>query len=172
MAGGIEEVFLNRALQRTGTINGILALIGHILERFLIQRPVDVLLFEGFDDALEPNLHDPTDITVAEAVEELGAKVIAQSFGDQGFALLLIMHVHDEPAADIARHDQHGVLEIHSAAMPVGDAAVIQFLQEHFEDIRLRFFHFIENHDAVRAAAHGFAKLPPPRITNSPKAHR
>ncbi len=65
----------------------------------------------------------------------------------------------DDRRADVARHDDDGVLEIDRPPLPVGEAAVVEHLQQHVEDIVVRLFDFVEEHDRIRPAAHGFAEL-------------
>ena len=41
----------------------------------------------------------------------------------------------------------------------VGDTAVVQHLQQHVEHIRMGLFDLVEQHHAVRLAAHGLGEL-------------
>ena len=43
--------------------------------------------------------------------------------------------------------------------MAVGEAAVVQQLQQHIEDVIVGFFYFVQKDDCVGAAAHGFGQL-------------
>ena len=61
--------------------------------------------------------------------------------------------------ADVAGHDQHGVAEIHLAALAVGQAAVLENLQQDVEDVRVRLFDFVEQHHGIRTAADCFGEL-------------
>ena len=47
------------------------------------------------------------------------------------------VRVQDELAADVGGHDDHRVLEVHGAAVPVGEPAVVQDLQQEVEDVRV-----------------------------------
>ena len=60
--------------------------------------------------------------------------------------------------ADVAGHDDDGVLEIDRAALAVGQPAVVEHLQQHVEHVAVRLFDFVEEDHAVRAAAHGFGQ--------------
>ena len=167
-AEGIEQLPLDGPLQGAGSIDRIVTLVGDVAQRFIREGEVQILFFQPGQHALKLDADDVAEVAVAQAVEddglidaveELGAEVGPEGFEDPGFPLLLVIDIHDILAADVGGHDEHGVLEIHGAALAVGDAAVIQHLEEHVEDIRVGFFHFIEQHYAVRAAAHGFAEL-------------
>ena len=59
----------------------------------------------------------------------------------------------------VGGHHDHGILEIHHAALPIRQPAVFQNLQEHVEHIRMRLFHFIQEHDGIRLPAHFFREL-------------
>ena len=69
-------------------------------------------------------------------------------------------HGLDQMRADVARHHDHRVLEIHRAALAVGQAAIVEHLQQHVEYVRVRFFHLVEQQHGVRFAAHGFGQIP------------
>ena len=83
----------------------------------------------------------------------------AQGFLDAAVALLHRQVFHDELAADVGGHDEHGVFEIHRAALTIRDTAVIEHLQEDIENIRVGFFHLVKEDDRVGLAANGFAEL-------------
>src|SRR5204862_286412 len=55
--------------------------------------------------------------------------------------------------SDSGSHDDDGVLEIYGAALAIGETAVIHDLQQHVEDVGMRFFDFVEKDDGVRTAA-------------------
>ncbi len=57
-------------------------------------------------------------------------------------------------AADVARHDDDGVREVGRAPAPVGEAPVVEHLQEQVEDVGVRLLDLVEEEDAVRPAAH------------------
>jgi energy-converting hydrogenase Eha subunit E len=48
--------------------------------------------------------------------------------------------------------------EIDCAAVPVGEAAVVEHLQQHVADIGVGLFHLVEQHHAVGATADGFGE--------------
>ena len=63
------------------------------------------------------------------------------------------------PPGDVRGHDHHGVLEVHRAALAVGQPAVVQHLQQHVEDLGVRLLDLVEQHHGVRPAAHGLGEL-------------
>ena len=54
---------------------------------------------------------------------------------------------------EVRRHDEHGVGEVDRAALTVGEAAVVQHLQQHVEDVGVGLLDLVEQHHAVRAGA-------------------
>ena len=69
------------------------------------------------------------------------------------------MLAHRLGAADVRRHDQHRVAEVDGAALAVGQAAVVEHLQQDVEDLGVRLLDLVEQDDAVRAAAHRLRQL-------------
>ncbi len=61
--------------------------------------------------------------------------------------------------ADVRRHDDDRVLEIDDAAFAVGEAAIVHHLQENVEDVRMRLFDFVEEHNRVGTTANLFGQL-------------
>ena len=83
-----------------------------------------------------------------------------------------LQHVHDlraqalgilllaeEVAAEVRGHDDHGVPEVHRAAVAVGEAAVVEQLQQHVEDVAVRLLDLVEQDHGVRAPPHGLGQL-------------
>ena len=90
-------------------------------------------------------------------VDEFGTEIvfhIGHHSGFHSFIRRIRTQFLNVLAADVARHHHHGVFEVHRAALAVGQAAVIQYLQQDIEHVRMRFFHFIQQNHAVRFAAH------------------
>ena len=61
--------------------------------------------------------------------------------------------------AQVGGQDQNGVLEVHGAALGVGDPAVVQHLQQDVEHIGMGLFHLVEQHHAVGLPADGLGQL-------------
>ena len=72
---------------------------------------------------------------------------------------ILALLLHDEEfRAEIRRHDDERVLEIDRAALAVGQAAVVEHLQQHVEHVRMRLLDLVEQHDLIGPAADGFGQ--------------
>src|SRR5208282_2855819 len=65
----------------------------------------------------------------------------------------------DKMAADVRGHDDDRVLEIHGAALAVGQPAVFKNLQEDIEDVGVRLFDFVEEQNGIGPAPHQFGQL-------------
>ena len=82
------------------------------------------------------------DHRLVQAVQELGPEEVVELFLGE------------------VRGEQHqGVAEVHRAALSVGEAAVVQELQEHVEDVGVGLLHFVEEQHRVRAAPDRFRQL-------------
>jgi len=68
-----------------------------------------------------------------------------------------VVELLDDGRTNVAGHNQDRVFEIDRPSLAVGEAAVIEDLQQHIEHIMVRLFDFIEEHDAVRPPADRFA---------------
>ncbi len=68
-------------------------------------------------------------------------------------AILALLLIDEVLGADVGRQDDQRVLEIDRAALAVGQAAVVQHLQQHVEDVRVRLLDLVEQDDLVRPAA-------------------
>ena len=90
----------------------------------------------GLGERAEP--HDLVD-----AVDELGLEEVGRV------------------ARQVRRHDQHGVGEVHRAALAVGQPAVLQHLQQDVEDVGVGLLDLVEQHHGVGAAADASVSWPP-----------
>ena len=97
---------------------------------------------------------------VVQTVQELRLEVHVDGV-HHGLLLGVGVHVlvHEELRAEVGGHDQNRVLEVHGPALAIGQAAVVEHLQQHVEDLRVGFFDLVEQHHGIRAAAHGFGQL-------------
>ncbi len=60
---------------------------------------------------------------------------------------------------NVGSHDDDGIFKVHPSSQTVGQDTVVQYLQQDIEDIRVRFFDFIEQHHAVRLATYFLGEL-------------
>src|SRR5438132_13558997 len=94
---------------------------------------------------------------VVNAIQKLRLEVLAQ-FLDNAVAHLLLVALGclNFTAAEIRCHNQDGVLEINCAPLRVSQAPIIQNLQQHIEDIRVRFLYLVKENHSVGTTTNGF----------------
>ena len=66
----------------------------------------------------------------------------------------------NDRTADVGGHNHDRIAEVHRPALPVCQASVVEQLQQNVEHVRVRFLDFVEQKDAVGAAANRFRELP------------
>ena len=99
------------------------------------------------------------DDDIVHPVEEFRLEMEPQRLHDPLPHELFVADLGEVLAADVGGHDHDGVLEIHGAAVAVGEAAVVQDLQEGIEDLRVGLLDFVEEDHGVGPAAHRLGEL-------------
>src|SRR5919199_296896 len=172
---GVLDVALDRAAQRAGPQDGVVALrrqqhLGrgreldaHVLVPEALVDPGDHQV-DDLDDLLLRQLRE--DDRVVDAVEELRTEVLLELVLDlvlhplvAGLRVVarLEPHLHtlgDVPRAEVRRHDDDGVLEVDLAALAVGQATVLQDLQQRVEDVGVSLLDLVDEDPRERLAPH------------------
>ena len=65
----------------------------------------------------------------------------------------------DVLAAEVRRHDHDGVLEVDRAALAVGQAPVVEQLEQDVQHLRVRFLDLVEQDDGIGPPAHRLGEL-------------
>ena len=122
--------------------------LGEILARELLEHHdvVDTVEQLGAEQALELAHRATTDLTRRETLLAGGAKAHARI-------------LRNLAGAHIGRHDDHGVAEVDRLALAIGQAALLQHLQQDVEDIGVCLLDLVEQHDRVRVATNGLGEL-------------
>src|ERR1700751_2304496 len=110
------------------------------LGQFMFGQPIEN------DDLVDP-------------IQEFRSEMVAKRLHPPPVTNFSIGSIHYELAADVAGHNNDRVLEIDRATLTIGDPAIVQDLEQHIKDIRVRFFDLIKEDDAIRFAAHRFTQL-------------
>src|SRR6516164_1234611 len=176
----VLDLPLDRAAQRTGAEHRIVAALG---EQILGGRPdldAHVAVLQPLVDLGDHQVHDLEDLFllqlvehdhVVDTVEELGPEVLLQLLGDLRLhpvvrtpGLALPGEPDRDALGDVTRaqvrgHDDHGVLEVHHAALGVGEAPVLEDLQQRVEDVRVGLLDLVEQDHRERPAAHLLGQL-------------
>src|SRR2546422_362345 len=131
---------------------------------------LDALGLEPPLEMAELDLDDPgglvapervEDHDLVDPVEELWPQGVPQLLHDQRPHLLGALVLAEDVAAQVPRHDQHRVTEVHRSPVPVRQPALVQHLEEDVEHVGVRLFDLVEEHDRVRPPSHGLGELPP-----------
>ena len=94
-----------------------------------------------------------------ERLVERRAQLFGQRIGvRQFFGRLVQARLHDVRRPDVGRQDDDGVAEVDRAAFGVVHLALVEHLEEHLQHIGVGLLHFIQQHHAVRVAAHGLGQ--------------
>ena len=102
---------------------------------------------------------------LVDPVQELRPELHPQLVGDLALHRLVAVAVGlagerlDLLAADVAGHDHDGVLEVHRPALRVGQAAVVEHLEQHVEHVRVGLLDLVEQHHLVRPPPDGLGQL-------------
>src|SRR5438105_2935205 len=176
----ILDVALDGAPQRPRAVRPILARhLDDPVDHLGRQRDLQLAIGEVVVQLVNQQRHDPPQVVVAQrledddfvdAVDELGVERPLH-FAEHHFrhalrdlARVRRLEAHralllDEASADVRRHDDDRVLEVHPVAEAVGQVAVLEHLQQDVEDVRVRLLDLVEQHDRVRIALHLFGEL-------------
>ena len=90
-------------------------------------------------------------------LEQLGAKRRRKSLGGR-LGLLVLAQPHDQVRTDVRRQKDDRVLEVDVPAFTVVHESLVEDLEEHLVDVRVRFFDLVEEHHGIRSPAHRLSK--------------
>ncbi len=105
-----------------------------------------------------------------QTVQELGVECLLHFLPDQVLNFLgnhffpvdleaETLALHQVPCADVGRHHDDHVFEVHGVAQPVSKLAVFQDLQQDVEHIRMRLFDFVQQNHGVGRTLHPLSEL-------------
>ena len=162
----------------------IVAVLGELGQGSVAKFEAEVAVSEALAEVVGHDAHNLLEFVSGEWVEDHDVVDTVQEFRTEGLFEVVhdlalhgfVVHfglgvfivyageaqalaVHDGLRAEVGGHDDDGVFEVHHTALAIGQAAVVQDLQEDVEDIRMGFFDFIQEDDAVWFTAYGFGEL-------------
>ena len=62
---------------------------------------------------------------------------------------------------EVRGHDQDGVAEVHGATLGIGQATLLQDLEQRVEDVRVSLLDLVKQHHGERSTADGLGELAP-----------
>ena len=157
----VVPFFGERVARRVGELQRQLPFGQHAAESFHVQVDdgADVIAGEGVEDD-----------QLVHAVQELGPEVPAHRLHHAALhlgphprgvlAALPHAELQDPLRSEVRGHDHQRVLEVDGAPLAVGQAAVVEDLEQHVERLGMRLLDFVEQHHRVGTAAHGFGQRP------------
>ena len=169
------------ALHGTCTEIGVVALFGEEGHGVVVHAERDALSLETMRHGGDVDAHDLFDFAAAEGVEhddvvdavdklrpQTGQRRARWRKAGRGeschelFARTLAVVVALRcilGREEVGGHDDDGVLEVDRPTLVVGEASVVEHLQEDVEDVGVCLFDFVEEHHRVRFATHGLGEL-------------
>ena len=169
---------LDVPLQGAGTVDRVIAAVDDGVLGRVGDNQFQLFVLQTLAQVGQHQVNDGADFglgqalvvdNVVQTVQELGAELaleqlvngvsglVGQLVAAVGTALFQILQ--NQVGAQVRRQDDDGVLEVHRAALAVGNAAIVQHLQQDVEHVRVGLFDLIEQHNAVGVAAHGLGQL-------------
>src|SRR6266550_77316 len=61
--------------------------------------------------------------------------------------------------ADVRGHDHNGIAEVYSATLSVGQLAILQYLEQHVENVRVSLLDFVEQDYTIGLATNSLSEL-------------
>ena len=162
---------LHRPFQRAGAVDGVVADVGQGLFCLVREGDVDALLGQALFQPVDLDIGDGGEVIalqgvehhqVVNPVEEFRPEIGGYDFqhrGLHGLVIRLAGLFPDAVRAQVRGHDDDGVAEVDGPALTVGQAPVVQHLQQHVENVGVGFFNLVQQRQAVRPAPHLFGKL-------------
>ena len=147
--------------QGPGTELRVISLVYNKRFGFPRQLHTDLLGCKAFIQFINQEVNDPGHIFLCQGLVEDNLVQPVQEFRTEGppqqimnLGLRLFRNdtfrvnaAQQVFRSEIGGQDDDGILEVHRSALGIGDAAVIQHLQQHIEHIRVGFLHLIEQHN-------------------------
>src|SRR5919107_1363187 len=143
---------LQRAFQRPRAVGRVPAGVRDDLLRVLRQLELDTAIREPRAQPCELELHDLSELLTGERLELDDLVDPVEELRPEELAHLLLR-------AQVRGHDQHGVAEVDGASVPVGQAAVVEDLQQDVEDLRVRLLDLVEEDHGIRTPPHCLRQL-------------
>src|SRR5258706_5055069 len=131
----------------------------------------DVALGQAWEQEIDLNFHDLLHLIASNlleddhfvnAVDELWSETLfAQALAHQALHAILVHAVKfmQPGGTDITGHDNDRVFEIDRATLSIGQASIVEDLQQHVEDLRRGLFDLVEEYNAKGPAANRLGKL-------------
>ena len=147
----VDQLALDQPLDRPGAVDGVVAVLHHVVLEGAGEGEGDVLVLQLLAQDLHLDAHDLADVVRGQGVEDHDLVDTVEELRPHAQAQLLLL--------EVGGHDEDGVLEVHRAALVVGQTAVVQHLQQDVEHVRMRLLDLVQQDHGVGLAPHGLGQL-------------
>ncbi len=143
-----------------------------VIQALVNVRGQTVVTVQALTDLCEFHLHNGTHGRFSQRAINHGLKagqqrrleVVTQYRAQQlvqvafGGLRLFVQQLHQVVAPEVGGHQNNRVAEVDFAPFAIAHKAAVEDLIEQVHDVAVRFFHFIEQHHAVRTLAYRFGE--------------
>ena len=168
----VLQMLLDHPFQRACAISGLVAAFGQPFAGIGRQIEHDLALLEQFGQPHHLDIDNRPHFIALQAMEQDDFVDAVEEFGpEMGFdkahhivphrlAVLAFGLVDQIFRPEIRGHDDQRVAEIDRAALPVGQAAIVEHLQQDVEHVGMGFLDFVEQHDLIGPPSDGLGQGP------------
>src|SRR6266566_5993244 len=111
---------------------------------------IDTVQELGFESVLQLAKYLPLHCLV---IRLMGFILVFRLFeADRGFLV-------QQGRADVRGHDHNGIAEVYSATLCIGQLAILQYLEQHVEDVRVSLLDFVEQDYAIGLTTNSLSEL-------------
>src|SRR5262249_1619520 len=158
--------FLDHPLERPGAVGRIPALLGEPFACGGLEHDRDLAILEQLYEPPHLDVDDAAHLRTLEAmeqddlvdaVEELRPQTRAHRRHDliaHGVGILAVGLIDQIFGAEIRGHHDQRVAEVDGMPLPVREPSVVEHLEQHVEDVRVRLLDLVEQHDLVGPSTH------------------
>ena len=169
---------LDHPLQGACPIGRIIALVGQPFDRILTQLQGDSPVGKKGFKAPDLDRDNARHVRALEAVEQDHLINAVEKFRTEirpnhchdllthRADIFILTQIHQIFRTQVRRHDDQRVAEVDGTALPIGQTAIIKHLQQYVEDIGMRLFDLVEEHDLVGPAPNRLGQRPTFVITD------
>ena len=164
---------LEEPAQRPGAVKGVIAVVDDVGLGGGGELHLQLLVGQALVEAPQQQVHDGGDVLLGQglvahhlvqAVEELRPEGLLQQgvhldLGLVGDLSLVVDALQQILGAQVGGEDEDGVLKVHRPPLTVGDAAVVQDLEEDVEHIGVGLLHLVKEDHGVGLAPDGLGEL-------------
>ena len=163
-------MLLDDALQRPCAIRGVITAIGQPCAGAVIERDCHLAVDEQRAQPFHLDIDDPRHVTALQPVEQDHLIETVQKLRPEArangphdiftnfFGVTALLLGHEILRAEVRGHDDQRIFEVDGPPMTVGQAAIVQHLQQDVENVRVRLFDLVEQDDLIRPPPDGFGQ--------------